>query len=422
MSPTPMPDAAWLRGLTSRRVSRRDMLRAMGLGAGALATAAVLGSCSVAGSQAPPLASDFWSGQKKAGHLDWAQWPLYIDTDTVNGKTTYPSLELFTKQTGITVNYQEVIQDVESYFGVIRPVLAAGQSTGFDLMVITNGIYLTQLIELNFLIPLDHKLMPNFFANAGATVKNPSFDPGNKYTAAWQSGITGIAYNPKYVKRKITSFNDLLDPAFIGKVGMFGDNQDLPNLALSGIGVNPETSTEADWRRAAKVLIKQRDAGLVRAYYQQEYIAPLSKGDLWISMAWSGDIFQANQSTPGLDLQFVVPDEGAVVWTDNLCIPRYARHPVDAMAMINFMYQPQVAAMVAEGVNYFTPVPGARKYIQQDAAAATDKDDKELLTTLADSPLIFPSPQMLSRLHRYRTLSPQELEVWNQIFEPVYQS
>lgn len=417
VDPTPR-DLAKLRGLTQRRFSRRDLLQAAGL----LAGAGVLAGCSVPGARASAIPADYWSGRKPTKFLDWAQWPLYIDVATVNGKTVHPSLVDFTEQTGIKVKYEEVIQDMDSFVGTIRPVLASHQATGYDLIVLTNGIYLTQMRELNYLVPLDPSRMPNFFKYADPTLKNPTYDPGNKYTVPWQSGMTGIAYNPKYVKRPITSFEDLFDPAFKGKVGMFADNQDLPNFALVGIGVDPAKSTEDDWRRAAKRLTQQRDEGFVRAYYQQDYISPLSKGDLWVTMAWSGDIFQANASTPGLDLKFVVPEQGAVVWTDNLCIPRYASNPVAAMELINFVYQPSIAAMIAEYVNYFTPVPDARKHILADAKAATKKADRESLMQIADSPLVFPTKAMESKLYRYATLTPEEVPVWNQIFEPVYES
>ncbi|RNI17954.1 polyamine ABC transporter substrate-binding protein [Flexivirga caeni] len=407
-----------LRGMTQRRFSRRDIIHAAGLMAGA----GLLAGCSVAGARASVIPEGYWADKKPTKFVDWAQWPLYIDVGKVHGRNTHPSVDAFTKATGIKVKYEEVIQDMDSFVGSIQPVLASHQATGYDLMVLTNGIYLTQMRELNYLVPLDHSRMPNFFKYADPTVKNPTYDPGNKFTVPWQSGITGIAYNPKYVKRPITSFDDLFDPAFKGKVGMFADNQDLPNLAIVGIGVDPAKSTESDWRRAAKRLTQQRNSGLVRAYYQQDYIAPLSKGDLWVTMAWSGDIFQANASTPGLDLKFVVPEQGGVVWTDNLCIPRYASNPVAAMELINFYYQPDIAAMVAEYVNYFTPVPEAKRYILADAKAATDKDDRESLLQIADSPLVFPTKAMESKLYRYATLKPEEVPVWNQIFEPVYES
>jgi spermidine/putrescine transport system substrate-binding protein len=235
---------------------------------------------------------------------------------------------------------------------------------------------------------------------------------------AWQSGITGIGYDPKRVGRKITSWSDLTDPKFSGKVGMFADNEDLPNSALCAIGVNPENSTEADWKKAADWLKKQRP--LVRKYYQQDYIGPLSKGDLWISMAWSGDIFQANAN--GASLEFVVPKEGAAIWTDNMCIPAHAKHPLDAMIYMDWVYQPNIAAMLADYINYITPVPATQAIFRKDAADATSKDDKEYYQGLSTSPLVFPKPSDFAKLHRYRVLNVEEQKVWNALFEPIYQS
>jgi spermidine/putrescine transport system substrate-binding protein len=234
---------------------------------------------------------------------------------------------------------------------------------------------------------------------------------------AWQSGMTGIGYDPRRTGRPITSWADLMDPKFKGKIGMFGDTQDMPNSALLAVGVKPETSTQADWKKAVAWLKKQQP--LVRKYYQQDYIDPLSKGDIWVSMAWSGDIFQANAS--GANLKFVVPKEGGVLWTDNMCIPKGAQHPVDAMTYMDFVYQPKIAAMLAEYINYITPVSAAQQVIKQDAQQAKGSD-KATLEQLANSPLIFPNKADFGRLHRYRVLTPAEQSVWNSLFEPIYQS
>jgi spermidine/putrescine transport system substrate-binding protein len=198
---------------------------------------------------------------------------------------------------------------------------------------------------------------------------------------------------------------------------MFGDTEDMPNCALLAIGVKPEHSTDADWKKAADWLKKQQP--LVRKYYDQNYIDPLSKGDIWVSMAWSGDIFQANAS--GAQLEFVIPKEGAVLWTDNMCIPQHGQHPVDAMTYMDWVYQPKPAAMMAEAINYITPVPGAQQVIKQDERKASGSD-KKTLDYLATSPLIFPSKADFSRLHRYRVLTSSEETVWNNLFEPIYQS
>ena len=176
----------------------------------------------------------------------------------------------------------------------------------------------------------------------------------------------------------MTSINELWNPAYKGRVGMMSDIQDLGNFGLLKLGIDPETSTPADWQAAAKVLTQQRHAGLVRGYYQQSYIDELVAGNTWISMAWSGDIFQQNLSS-GTDLRFVIPDEGGTLWTDNMMIPKYAQNPVDAMMLMDWYYRPQIAAQLTESINYISAVPAAQPIIaaargqghrQQPGAAA----------------------------------------------------
>jgi spermidine/putrescine transport system substrate-binding protein len=411
----------WVRGLTQHRIGRRGALQ---FGAASVLLLA-LEACGVSGKSsnstssqsASEAAKKFWAAQKKTGVLNFANWPLYIDVSDTNEKD-HPSLDEFTKQTGIKVTYSEVIQENASFFGKIQPELAAGQATGYDIIVITNGSYLDKLRQLNYLVALDQSKMVNFYKNASPLVKNPSYDPGNQYTMAWQSGITGIGYDPKRLGHDITSWQQLADTSLKGKVGMFGDTQDLPNSALLAVGVKPEDSDEKDWQKAADWLKAQRP--LVRKYYEQDYIDPLSKGDIWASMAWSGDVFQANAS--GASLKFVVPEEGAVSWTDNMCIPVHAAHPFDAMTYMDFVYQPDIAAMLAEYINYITPVPAAKAVILQDASAATTADDKAYYEGLATSPLIFPAASDVTKLHRYRVLTADEEKTWNALFEPIYQS
>src|SRR5437868_414296 len=348
-------DPAFLRGMT---VSRRDALKLA-------AVALSLSACGIAGKKvaAPKqnAVADYWTGKKQTGSLRFANWPLYIDKD---GKH-YPSLELFKKETGISVSYTEAIQENGTWFGKIQPQLAAGADIGCDLMVMTNGLQLGKMIELGYLVPLDHTQLPNFAANAAPSVKNPSFDPKNTYTIPWTIGLTGIAYNPKYVD-EVTSMLDLWDPRYKGKVGMIADSQEIANFGMFALGIDPDKSVEADWRKAGAKLQEQRDAGLVRKYYENDYIEALVRGDIWITMAWSGDIFQ--QVAEGKNLKFVVPKEGATIWTDNMCIPTTAQNPVDALKLMDFVYQPKVAQMLAEYINYVTPAPAAKALIEAHAA------------------------------------------------------
>jgi spermidine/putrescine transport system substrate-binding protein len=411
-------DPAFLRGLTQRRITRRTALQ----GAGAASLAAFLAACGI-GSKTQVAARQNWVWDKatKAGVLDFANWPLYMDVgQDSKGKTTYPSLTQFTKETGIRVNYSEPIQDNNSFFAKVAPELLLGRAIGYDIIVVTNGIYLTNYQNQHWLTELDPSKLPNFTQNAAPTILARSFDPGNRFTIPWQSGFTGIGYNPALTGRAITSFADLFDPKFKGKVGMFSENQDLGNLALVGVGIKPETSTPKDWQKAADKLKQQRTDGIVRKYYDQSYIDALTKGDTWISMAWSGDIFQANLSAGNENLKFVIPSEGGIIWTDNMCIPLGAAHPLDAITYMNWVYQPAVAATLAEYIEYITPVPSAQQIIQQQAAQTKNAADKAALLQAADSPLIFPSASDLSHASYYRVLGDTaETTQWNEIFNAV---
>ncbi|MBE3015425.1 spermidine/putrescine ABC transporter substrate-binding protein [Microbispora sp. NEAU-D428] len=402
--------------MTQRRLGRRDAFRLAGLSAAGLALAA----CGVQGkgtarptssAQAQSEVEKYWSGKTKNGHVDFANWPLYMDPKQ-------PELKQFTKQTGITVTYKEVIQDNPSWFAKIQPQLAAGQSIGYDLMVVTNGLHFTQLVQLGYLVPLDHSKLPNFAANAGARYKNESFDPGNVYSIPWASGMTGIAYNPKYVDTPPTSMADLWNPKYKGKVGMMSDSQEIANFGLFALGIDPDKSTEADWEKAAAKLQEQRDAGIVRKYYDQAYIDPLAKGDIWLTMAWSGDVFQKNVSD-GTDLKFVIPQEGATIWTDNMMIPKTATNPVDAIMLMDFFYDVNVAAHLAEYINYVTPVPAAKEIIAADAAKATG-EDKKLLDMVAGSELVFPTEEDYAKLRSYKNFkTPQEQKKFESIFQAI---
>ncbi|MFP5353260.1 MAG: spermidine/putrescine ABC transporter substrate-binding protein [Actinomycetota bacterium] len=392
-------------------ITRRDLLRRMGVGVGALSVSAFLAACGVEGTSEnnggkEEEGAPSYAGQDPAGELSFANWPLYID----RAKGKQPTIEDFQKETGITVDYKEVIDDNESFFGTIREPLANGQSTGWDLIVVTDWL-IAKMIRLGYLEKLDHEMLKQFEANAGAVYKDPSYDPGNAYSVPWQSGITGIGYNPKLTKREITSFEDLFDPAFKGKVGMFTEMRDTMNLTLLGLGVDPQDATAGDAEKAAQKLTEQRDAGIVRDYYGNNYADALAREDLWLTMAWSGDVFQLQFDNP--DLQFVVPEEGGILWVDNMAIPKAAEHPVDAHMFMDYVYDPEVAAQITAWVNYICPVPAA-----QDILKAA-KDD--YTQTVANSPLVFPTPDMEARLYHYKDLDEEEEEVWNELFGAVIQ-
>lgn len=427
-------EAAIARMVANGRLSRRDFLRRAGQGGayvgGALSLSAILAACGISGqasntptpSSAAPSASVAPTPvPTPAGQLNFANWPLYIDTDE-NDPTKHKTLVDFTQATGIQVKYTEAIEDNQSFFGTIQPDLSAGNDTGWDLMVLTDWL-IGKMVGLNYLEQIDlATFVPNFTANAADKYKNPSYDPNNAHSVPWQSGITGIAYNPKLTGREITSFNDLFDPAFKGKVGMFTEMRDTMNLALLGIGVKPLDATIDDVTKAQQKLLEQANAGIVRQYYDNSYADALAKGDIWVTMAWSGDIFQLQFDNP--DLKFVVPTEGGILWVDNMCIPMKAQHPVDAQYLMNFVYTPEIAAQITEWVNYICPVPAAQGIIKQHASAAQSSGDTETadyLNAVADSPLVFPTADMLSKVYSYKVLTEDEEKQWNDLFQQVVQ-
>lgn len=407
-----------------RRLPRRDLFRFAGVGAGAVGIGGVLAGCGVQGKggQAKKTAAkkavhNFWAGKHKTGRVSFGNWPLYIDV-APHDNSKHPSLQMFTKKTGITVNYDEVKQSDEQIFAKLRPSLEADQWCGYDIVTVANSIWLPKWRDLGYLVPLDHDRMSNFTKYAGDKYLNPAYDPHNTYTMPWQSGFTGIAYDPDKTGRQITSYADLMDPKFKGKIGMLSDISELPNIALLAVGVEPKDSTQKDWKKAARWLEQQKP--LVRKYYGQDYVEALVKGDIWISLGWSGDIFQANLSG-GSNLKFVIPDEGVMLWTDCMVILKGTKHPVDAMTLMDYYYQPKPAAMLAEYVNYISPVPDAQQVVESDAKHATG-DQHDYLMQVAHSQFVFPSAATYNKTHDYRVLNHEELQAWQDLFEPIYQS
>jgi spermidine/putrescine transport system substrate-binding protein len=426
-------DPAMWRGLTQRRLSRRNVLRSAGAGAGALGVGAFLAACGVKGATVTnqntqagaPGSAAWWAKQKLHHTVNFGNWPYYIDV--LKGK--HPTLEHFTQTTGIQVTYTEPISDNIPFYAKIRPSLQAKQYTGYDIIVMTTSSpALGYLIDYGWLTPLDHSAMTNFYKNAGPLVKNPAWDRGNKYTMAWQSGWTAIGYNSSVIKSPGDSNAILFDKKYAGKVGMMADPQELGSAGLLAIGVEPATSTESDWAKAAKKLQQQKSDGIVRAYYDQDYINHLKNGDTVVSMAWSGDIFQADLNSKYSDLKLLIPTEGGMFWTDNMCIPMYSQNPKDAMTLMDYYYNPDVQAVVEYYNDYICPVPAAKDVLlnptgwAKQALKAMGPSIGLNPSVTANAPTVFPTPAYVQNSRAYYSYkSQEELTAWNNLFLPITQ-
>ena len=420
-------DPAWLRGMTSKRVSRRGLLKAAGVGAGTLSLATILAACGTPGQQAEAPqpggvgTPEWWADQEAGDLINFTNWPAYLDiAKDADGNRIRPSLDLFTKDTGIEVEYRADINANEDFYAAIRPALEAGEPTGSDIIVITNGQELTEMIALGYLIELDPSLTPNFTANVGDAFKDPAFDPGNKYSMAWQSGMTGYAWNTKYVDGPITSMQDLMNDDWKGHVSLFGNNADAPNSAMIELGIDPETSTPEDWQKAADLLTSFNEWGGLRKWDDQGYLTALENGDLWACMAWSGDVINDSLYYPEFKtFEFGISDQGGIVWVDNMLIPINAENPKGAIMLMDHYYDPEVAALLTEWNAYVSPVPAGGEIVQADADAASG-GTKAVLDTIANSPFVFPPPEVESTLFNYRVLEGEEIEQWNDLFLPIF--
>jgi spermidine/putrescine transport system substrate-binding protein len=344
----------------------------------------------------------------KSGELVMANWPLYIDKKA--GKS--PTVQSFGEETDVDLEYKVVINDNEEFFGTIREPLSQGQSSGWDIIVVTDWM-IAKMARLGYLEQLHHEELPNFEAHAGEKFRDPFYDPDNRHSIPWAAGITGIGYDIEATGRELTSVQDLFDPAFAGQVGMFTEMRDTFGLVMLSQGVEPSSATVEDAEQAQQTLLDNRDN--FRGFYGNDYYDQLATGNLTVSMAWSGDVFALALDNP--NLRFVVPEEGGMKWTDNMAIPAGAEHPTDAHLFMNFVYDPRIAANITEWVWYESPVAEVEQIIQEDVADG----GPGYLKQLADSDLVFPTPEMESQLHGYKVLDEEEEGIWNDLFQEVVQ-
>ena len=380
-------------------VSRRSVLAG---GAGLAGMGALLAACGTGGSPGTSTGSpDDRSDAEKV--VDWANWTLYLDYD--EEAQTYPTLDRFTEQTGITVNYVEDIEDNDAYFGKIQGQLANGQDIGQDIITLTDWMA-ARLIRLGYTAELDKGNIPNA-ENLLPSLQDVSFDPGRRHSLTWQSGFGGLAWSNEAVPGGLRSVSDLWAPELKGRVEVLSEMRDTVGLIMLDQGVDLAGEWGDDeFFAALEVLEEQISSGQIRQVRGNSYAEDLVSGDALAVIGWSGDITVLNFEN-GENWSFALPDAGGTLWSDNLMIPVAAPHKANAEQLMNYYYEPEVAAEVAAYVNYICPVEGAR-----EAMAEFDPE-------LVDNPLIFPDENTLSRAHVFRALEPEEETRYNEAFQAV---
>ena len=380
------------------RITRRELLRRGAVGGAALTFPSILAACGggdggIEGQGATATGETAATVETTlADRITISNWPLYIDINEETKKR--PTIEEFQRETGVNVRYIEDVNDNEEWFGKFQAQLSRGQAIGRDLAVLTDWMA-ARMIRLGYVEPVYREAMPNA-DNLVDALASPGWDQNREYSLPWQSGLTGIAYNPKLAGGDVSSIEQLLtDPKLKGKVTALSEMPDTMGLIMLDRGGDPSAVDADAFDEAISMLQDAVDSGQIRRFTGNDYAPLLAKGDIAACIAWSGDVVQLQLDNP--NLQFRVPDKGGMIWTDNMLIPK-GGDIFTASTFMNYVYDPAVAAQIEAYVNYICPVEGAREEMEK-----IDPD-------LAGNELIFPSEETLSNVHIFDAEAADEQE------------
>jgi spermidine/putrescine transport system substrate-binding protein len=346
-----------------------------------------------------------------SGPLKFANWPAYIDLagkageEGVYSPGSSPSLEEFKKQFKVDVDYEEKIGDNAAFVETIKPALVGGLATGWDLMVLTDWMA-SKIVANSWAEKIDQSNVPNCTANLRDALKNSSWDPTNDYHYPWQSGMTGVGFNAKTLKA-----NNIPEPTKIAdlwnipadKVTFLTEARDTFGLVLLKLGVNADgaTVTPEQLQQASDAIKPLVDGGL--RFTGNEYLQDFGQKKVWAAFVWSGDL----ASSGGPDDKFIFPEEGTLIWTDNMLIPKGAANTYTAELMMNYVYDPKIAAQIEEYIYYVSPVKGA------------DAEIKKIDPDAASNPLLFPTPEVVAKQHNFQALSEANEKILNDLYSKL---
>jgi spermidine/putrescine transport system substrate-binding protein len=383
-----------------RGLGRRSFLRGASLSALALGGSGLLAACgteSQVQTSESCKSTDLSSDEKE---LVFSNWPEYID---VKGKRM-PTLEAFEQESGLSVTYNTDINDNVEFFGKVKDQLGGCEPIGRDIIVMTDWMA-ARMISLGWMQKLDHDNLPNVQANLTPDLQSPNWDENRDYSVPWQSGLTGIAYNAKYTG-EVSSFEELMTRSDLkGKISLLSEMGDTMLFMLLLEGANPEDFDQEEWDAAIARLEGYVGSGHIRKFTGNDYIRDLNAGNVVAAEAWSGDVIAMQYDNP--DIKWVVPDEGLSLWSDNMLVPNRAEHKTNAEALMNYYYEPEVAASLAAWVNFICPVEGAQE--------AMEKVDPSLV----DNPLIFPDEAFLANAYGFMELDEKKRQEYDKDFARV---
>ncbi|GAA3747734.1 spermidine/putrescine ABC transporter substrate-binding protein [Plantactinospora mayteni] len=387
----------------SPRLPRRTLLRGVAGSAALLVTGSLLGACGTKGARQTEAScvSEDLSGTEKT--LVFSNWPQYLDV-AEGDESRRPTLEAFQRRSGIQVSYTEDINDNNEFFGKIRNQLAACQPIDRDIIVLSDWMA-ARVIDLGWVQRLDAGRLPNVGRNLLTSLRGRSYDPDNVLAIPWQSGLAGLAYNGR-VTGEVRTVEELLTrPDLKGRVTALAEMRDTMGLLLAAGGHDPANFTPAQFDEALEKLRRAVESGQIRRFTGNDYAAELARGDIAACVAWSGDVIQL--AAEDQRVRFVAPDSGVMLYSDNMLVPNRATHRGNAEALMDYYYEPAVAAQLAAYVNYICPVQGAQAEMEK------------LDPALATNPLIFPDPALLARSKVFMALDETREREYESKFQQV---
>ena len=283
----------------------------------------------------------------------------------------------------------------------MQPLLAKGESGGRSIFVVTDWMA-NKMHELGYLQNFDKTAMTNNVDNITTSLAHPPFDPNRDYSMPWQTGMTGLVVR-KDLAPDVTSICDLFDPQYAGKVEMLTEMRDTVPLVMKCNGVDLANATEQDWLDAITKIKDAADSGQIRRFTGNDYARDLASGDAVAVIGWSGDAVQLQADNP--NIVFRMPEEGCMLWSDNMVIPIGAPNPTAAEAFMNYVYDPVHQAQIEEYVNYVSPVAGAKEVLL--------KKDPEI----ANNKLIFPPDSFTKTCDTAPVISGKEEQTITSAFE-----
>jgi len=321
-------------------------------------------------------------------------WSDYIDPDVLTD---------FTKETGIKVVY-----DVYDNNDIVETKLLAGNS-GYDIVVPSDSNMARQ-VKAGTLLKLDKSKLPNLVHVWPLIAKRlDAYDPGNQYAVDYMWGTTALGLNVDKVKERLgddfdlNTWDLLLKPEVAAKLSDCGIHvldaaEDVVQNTLAYMGKDPDSKKTADIEAAGEVLKSVRP--YIQKFESSEYINALANGDICLALGYSGDVLQARdraaEADNGVNVEYIIPKEGAQIWFDSFVIPKDAPHPDAAYTFINFMLRPDIAARNSNYVYYANGNIDSQPMLNEDVIG---------------DPAIYPDKETLERLFTSTTYDPRSQRV-----------